>query len=98
MKKYYSDYVRHCTRQYYNLQSAPSAINDRVTFNNYISVSNVLDKYTTADQVLLKSIYTSESMQKSVEQYAFKMGVKSEQIWYIIQTYEKLVAIERGLL
>lgn len=98
MKKFYSDYIRHCTKQYFNLASAPSAINDRVTYNNYVSVANVLERYDTQTTNLLRFVYTGESIQKAVDEYASRARCKSEQIWYIVQTYEKEVAIERGLL
>ena len=98
MRKYYSDYVRHCTKLYFNLEATPSAISDRVVYNNYVSVSNVLDRYDTATINLIRFVYTSESIVKAVDEFALKSKAKPETLWYIIQTYEKDVAIERGLL
>jgi hypothetical protein len=98
MKKYYSDYIRHCTRRYFDLASAPSVLSDRVEYNNYVSVSNVISKHEVAVQNLLRYVYTSETVQTGVNTYCKQQSRKAEEIWYIIQSYEKEVAIERGLL
>lgn len=99
MRKYYSDYIRHCTRLYFNSDAMPSPIAERVKYNNYIAVSNVLDRYDKDTTLFLRTIYTSEeNLPKNVERTAISKGCKTEALWYIIQTFEKDVAIERGLL
>lgn len=98
MRKYYSDFVRHCTRLYFDLEATPSPIVERVKYNNYIAVSNVLDKYDTETVLFLKQAYSSDNFTKIVQQIAIKNGCKTEALWYTIQAYEKEVAIERGLL
>ena len=98
MRKHYSDYVRHCTRLYFNTDTTPNPLNDKVKYNNYISVSNVLDRYDSKTACMLREVYTSEIIPKAVDKYATKEGCKSEEIWYMIQRYEKDVAVERGLL
>lgn len=99
MRKYYSDYVRHCARLYFNQEVMPSPLAERVRYNNYIAVSNVLDRYDTDTKLFLRLIYTSEeNLPKIVERTAINKGCKTEALWYIIQTFEKDVAIERGLL
>lgn len=99
MRKYYSDFVSHCARLYFNTDTIPSPLADKVKYNNFIAVSNVLDGYSTEDVVFLRRVYTSEdSLPKNVERTAINRGCKSEALWYIIQTFERDVAVERGLL
>lgn len=99
MRKYYSDYVRHCARLYFSIDAMPSPLQDKVRYNNYIAVSNVLDRYEKDTTLFLRLIYTSEeNLPKMVERMAINNGCKTEALWYIIQTFEKDVAIERGLL
>jgi hypothetical protein len=99
MRKYYSDYVRHCARLYFSIDAMPSPLQDKVRYNNYIAVSNVLDRYDKDTTLFLRLIYTSEeNLPKMVERMAISKGCKTEALWYIIQTFEKDVATERGLL
>lgn len=98
MRKHYSDYVRYCTRLYFNLESSPSPIVERVKYNNYISVSNVLDHYDTETILFLKQAYSSENLTKTITEVAVKKGCKPDALWFTIQNYEREVAIERGLL
>lgn len=98
MRKFYSDYVKHCTRFYFKAEALPSPINNKVDYNNYVSVSNVLDKYDKTTIALLRTVYSYDIFPKGVEEYATKHGIKSDAIWFIVQKYEKDVAIERGLL
>ena len=98
MRKYYSDFVRHCTRMYFDIDSIPSPIVERVKYNNYSAVSNVLDKYDTATVMFIKQVYMSENITRTVQEIAVRKGCKTEALWYTIQGYEKEVAIERGLL
>lgn len=99
MRKYYSDYVRHCARLYFSIDAMPSPLQDKVRYNNYIAVSNVLDRYDTDTKLFLRLIYTSEeNLPKMVGRMAINKGCKTEALWYIIQTFEKDVATERGLL
>lgn len=99
MRKYYSDFVRHCARLYFSLDAIPSPLQDKIKYNNYIAVSNVLDRYETDTKLFLRLIYTSEeNLPKNVERTAIKKGCKTEALWYIIQTFERDVAVERGLL
>ena len=99
MRKYYSDFVRHCARLYFNTDAMPSPLQDKVRYNNYIAVSNVLDRYEKDTTLFLRLIYTSEeNLPKIVERTAINKECKSEALWYIIQTFERDVAVERGLL
>lgn len=98
MRKYYSDFVRHCTRLYFDLEVSPSPIVERAKYNNYIAVSNVLDHYDAETVLFLKQAYSSDNFTKTVQAIAVKKGCKTEALWYTIQAYEKEVAIERGLL
>lgn len=97
MKKFYSEYVGHCARFYFSKADTPS-VNDRVNYNNFISVSNVLSKYDTERQNLLRFIYTSPSLIRAVHEYSATKNMNSEEVWYIIMNFEKEVAKERGLL
>lgn len=98
MRKYYSDFVRHCTRFYFSRTSVPNPTSDRVNYNNYISVSNVLDRYTSEAFNLIRRVYEAESMPKEVTAYAKDNRCTTEEVWYTVQRYEKEVAIERGLV
>lgn len=97
MKKFYSEYVGHCARFYFSKADTPS-VNDRVNYNNFISVSNVLSKYDTEKQNLLRFIYTSPSVIHAVHEYSASKGVTNEEVWYAISAFERDVAQERGLL
>lgn len=97
MKKFYSDYVGHCSRYYFSTDETPS-VNDRVNYNNFISVSNVLAKYDTAKENLIRFVYTSVTIMKGVQDYAFKNNLRNEEVWYVVMNFEKDVATERGLL
>lgn len=98
MRKYYSDFVRHCTRHYFSTEDTPSILTSRGQYNNYISVSNVLSHYDPEKVIMIKYIYTSDSTAKAVSEISRSRHINSEEIWYIIQTYEREVAIERGIL
>ena len=98
MRKYYSDYVKHCTRFYFKTEAMPSPINSKVDYNNYVSVSNVLDKYDKSTISMLRTIYAYEIFPKGVDEYSAKNGIDRDTIWNIIQKYEQDVARERGLL
>lgn len=98
MRKYYSDYVRHCARYYFSKELIPKPLEERVNYNNYISVANVLDRYSVEVFNMLKFIYTSEMIPRAVDKYASETGFKTEEIWYNIQRFERDVAVERGLL
>ena len=97
MKKYYSEYVGHCARFYFSKSDTPS-VSDRVNYNNFISVSNVLSKYDTERQNMLRFIYTSPSVIRAVHEYSGSKGIPSEEVWYAISAFERDVATERGLL
>ena len=97
MRKYYSDLVRHCTRFYFSKESAPSALTSRADYNNYISVANVLDKYSLEEKLILKQVYQSESTIRAVNAIRNEKW-NTESIWYLIQKYEREVAMERGIL
>ena len=98
MRKYYSDFVRHCTRFYFSRDLLPNPVTENVNYNNYVAVSNVLDRYQTEVFNMLRFVYTSESMPSAVNQYAKDNGCRTEEVWYNIQRYEKEVATERGLI
>lgn len=98
MRKYYSEFVKHCARFYFASSAMPSSLSDRVNYNNYVSVSNVLAKYDTDTQNIIRQAYTTDYITKTVESIARQRSCNSEQIWYIIQKFEREVAIERGLL
>lgn len=98
MRKFYSDYVRHCTKFYFRSENTPSPLTSRVDYNNYASVSNVLAKYDKEVICMLRSVYTAEAVPRAVDEYAKLRKKKSEEVWYLIQKYEREVATERGLL
>ena len=98
MKKYYSDFVGHCARHYFNTDTTPNPVTQKVDYNNYVAVSNVLDRYDKAIAQMIRYVYTAESIPKAVTEISTRKMCKPEVIWYTIQTFEKDVAIERGLL
>ena len=98
MRKYYSDYVRHCTRYYFYQEKAPSPISDRVSYNNYAAVSNVLGKNPPEVVGMIRMLYQADSMVQAVEDYSKISNIKIPVIWHTVQNYEKEVAIERGLI
>ncbi len=98
MKKYYSDYVGHCARFYFNTDTTPSPVEKKVEYNNYVAVSNVLDRYEKDVALMIRYAYTSESIPKAIGEISARKKCKPEAVWYTIQTFEKDVATERGLL
>lgn len=98
MRKYYSEFVKHCARFYFSAPAMPNSLSDRVNYNNYVSVSNVLAKYEKDAQNIIRQAYTTDYITKTVENIAKQRSCTSESVWYIIQKFEKDVAIERGLL
>lgn len=98
MKKYYSDYVGHCARLYFNSDTMPSPVNNKVSYNNYIAVSNALDKYEKDQALVIRFVYTADSLPKAVNEICINRGLKTEAVWYMIQAFERDVALERGLI
>lgn len=98
MRKYYSDYIRHCTRFYFYIEKSPSEIKDKVSYNNYVAVSNILSDYPTATVNMLRTLYLADSMVQAVNEYSDLTKMPTQQIWHTVQNYEKQVAIERGLV
>ena len=98
MKKYYSEYVGHCARFYFRTDRIHSPSESRVDYNNFISVSNVLDRYDAKICNLLRFVYTADKLLEAVSEYSFKNNTSREEVWYTIQKFEKEVAVERGLL
>lgn len=98
MRKYYSDFVRHCTKFFFSRDSIPNPLTEKVNYNNYISVSNVLDRYKTEVFNMIRFVYTSDAIPRAVDEYSRLNNVTREEMWYTVQKYEKEVAIERGLL
>ena len=57
MKKYYSDYVGHCARHYFNSDTMPSPVNNKVSYNNYIAVSEGVTwaSITASDTIAIRN-------------------------------------------
>lgn len=98
MRKFYSEYVKHCARFFFTRDFPPSSVENRVDYNNYVSVSNVLSRYDARFVNIVRLAYTSPTIQEAVNEYSVKNNCTREELWYIIQKFEKEVAIERGLL
>ena len=98
MKKYYSEYIGHCARFYFRTERVPLPTENRVDYNNYISISNVLDRYDSSKINLLRFIYTADNIPAAVNEYCVGNRMNREEVWYTIQKFEKEVAIERGIL
>jgi len=97
MRKYYSDFVAHCTRYYFSTEVTPTP-QMRVEYNNYIAVANVLNGYDLPTQQTIRQLYTADCMSDEANKIAVKLSLKPQNIWYIVSQFERSVAKERGLI
>ena len=98
VKKYYSEYVRHAIRFYARNLVNPS-FNCIAAEKNWNACDKVLNKHFSKYKELLVSIYQAfDTMADNVYEAANKYHIPQDYIWVMMESFEKRVAQERGLI
>ena len=97
MRKYYTEYVRHCLRFY--TRHPQAKFKTKADEANWKACESAMHKLTPVEQELVTDIYKAgDTIPDNIHQVSKARRLDQEYLWNLINTLEQLVAKRRGLL
>lgn len=101
MRKYYTEYVRHCLRFYVmtlDVGSCPK-FNTEPDKNNWVACHQAVTNTDPQTLEMIKEVYSQgDTIPDKVYQLSKEMRISQDSIWNIINKLERTVAKNRGLI
>lgn len=98
IKKFYSDYVRHALRFYSRNLEAP-IFRSISAEKNWNACETVLNKYFPKYKDALVSLYqANDTMGDNVYEAAKRFSISQDYLWTMMDSLERHIAEERGLI
>ena len=97
MKRFYSDYVRHCIRFYIKY---PNCIHmDSTNIDNWTACDKAFSAFSENDKSLFRDIYTDgKNTEYIMLKYSKDNGIALEDLQKKCSTLERMIARIRGLI
>lgn len=97
-KPYYADYVNHILRFYFRYNRNKGFKND-VDKSNYIAADKVIQRLTNIERNIISDVFTNErSMVIIIPLISQKYAMCECDVWDILSTVQKRIAVKRGLI
>ena len=97
-KPFYTDYVRHALR-FYSRNLTISHFKKDSDRANWNACNDVIDFYSERDKDILVYVYGSyDTLADNVYAMSKKYSINQNIVWDMMKEFERLVAIERGLV
>lgn len=88
-KTFYSDFVAHITRFYFSWDKSRE-FNSEADQKNYEAVASVISSFNVVDTETLRVVYSGHKPSSALR--------RDNVVYSMLSRYEKLVAVERGLI
>lgn len=101
MRKYYTEYVRHCLRFYVTTMDIGTAphFNSEVDKNNWVACYQAVKNYSPENLEIIKEIYSpGDTIPDKIYNLAKNLGVSQTPISTMLDKLERDVAKKRGLI
>lgn len=103
MKPYYSEFVRHCLRFYIKTldegKGGCPVFRNEAERENWRACHNVLKGYSENDMDTISHIYRpGDTVPDKIYELSMSRRVSQDTIWHLINTTERKIAQERGLV
>ena len=97
-KPFYTDYVRHALR-FYSRNLDMTTFKKDVDKANWNACNDSINFYSDRDKDILVYVYGSyDTLADNVYAMAKKYSINQNIIWDMMKEFERMVALERGLL
>lgn len=98
IKRFYSDYVRHALR-FYSRNLENPVFKCQADEKNWIACDTILSQYFPSYKDALISVYQAfDTMGDNVYESAKRFNIPQANIWMMMESLEKHIAEERGLI
>ena len=97
-KPFYVDYVRHCMRFYARTTFKPP-FKTEVDEKNWYACHRAIEPYSSADKDIIIKVYAMrDTIADNVYQIATAYNLDQDEIWLMLDKFERKVAKHRGLI
>lgn len=101
MRRYYTEYVRHCIRFYIttlDIGTVPR-FNTEVDKNNWMACHSVLKNFNSKNMDIVCEVYSrGDTIPDKVYNLAKEANIEQDYIWNLLASLERDIAKKRGLL